>query len=391
MFNYFPRLGSKGKDVQGLLKNSVTLLGKDIDVFKPSIYMTFIKSIRIVTIFFAFYCFFISDETGKGMLTVLALFIMAPIISYFNMKYKAITCWMIYDVLRGIDTDVSKGKNELKGLGFTLFLYSIIDHIIKSATNNSQQEKSGGIVNLIKGIILSVFQEVWDLIKNFSLPSIVIDKVSLTEIPNKLKLIKKNIPGALVGILGIDIVGSVFVSLFSFIQLPSFLIGVGAGYYAKAFLPEAWLITLPLKTPFVINLLPLFITLTCTSIFVSFLNSLVHLVKTTYFTTFYVSISRPNEIDESLRDGVTNYLNFNDRLEGHTFFKSRTPQAEQAHDLDKDTGEDLQLIKKISNTFRKNVAKGLSEKKIYSALHKKGYSKEQLNAGLKRYRSKKSA
>ena len=41
MFDYFPAIGAKGKDVQGLLKNSITLLGKDIDVFKPVIYRVF--------------------------------------------------------------------------------------------------------------------------------------------------------------------------------------------------------------------------------------------------------------------------------------------------------------------------------------------------------------
>ncbi len=133
MFTHFPSLGGKGKDVQGLLKSSIALLGKDIDVFKPSVYMTFIKSIRIFTSFFSLYFFFISKEIGLGFVSILALFIMAPIISYMNMRYKAITSWMIYDVLRGKDTDVSIGSKELRGLGFTLFLYSIVDHITKSA------------------------------------------------------------------------------------------------------------------------------------------------------------------------------------------------------------------------------------------------------------------
>jgi hypothetical protein len=37
-------------------------------------------------------------------------------------------------------------------------------------------------------------------------------------------------PGALVGILGIDIIGSVFISLFGFIQLPALLISGAIGY-----------------------------------------------------------------------------------------------------------------------------------------------------------------
>ena len=199
-------------------------------------------------------------------------------------------------------------------------------------------------------------------------------------------------PGALVGILGIDIVGSVFVSLFGAIQFPAVIIGAGMGYFLKSMLPAEWLLTITYKkSPIIINMLPLFIILIGTSIIVSFLNNLVHLVKTTYFTTFYVSLSRPKEIDKSLRKEITHYLNFNDRLEGYSFFKQKTPEDEEPHDLDEESGEDMKVIRKLSNTFQKNVAKGISEKKIYAALLKKGYSQEQLKAGIRIYKSKDAA
>lgn len=392
MLSNFPGLGAKGKDVQGLLKSSITLLGKDKDVFKPAITMTIIKSVRILITFFAIYSFFVSKKMEHGALSILSLFIISPVISYFNMRYKAITSWMIFDILRGRDTDVSKGKEELKGLGFTLFLYSIIDNIVQSATTSTNNKEKTGIADLIKGLVLAIFKEVWDLIKNFSLPAIVIDKVSLKEIPGQLKKIKKNMPGALVGILGIDIVGSVFVSLFGAIQFPAVVIGAGMGYFLKSMLPAEWLLTITFKkTPIIINMLPLFIILIGTSIIVSFLNNLVHLVKTTYFTTFYVSLSRPKEIDKSLRKEITHYLNFNDRLEGYSFFKQKTPEEEEPHDLDEESGEDMKVIRKLANTFHKNVAKGISEKKIYAALLKKGYSEEQLKAGIRLYKSKDAA
>lgn len=392
MLSNFPGLGAKGKDVQGLLKSSITLLGKDKDVFKPAITMTIIKSVRILITFFAIYSFFVSKKMEHGALSILSLFIISPVISYFNMRYKAITSWMIFDILRGRDTDVSKGKEELKGLGFTLFLYSIIDNIVQSATTSTNNKEKTGIADLIKGLVLAIFKEVWDLIKNFSLPAIVIDKVSLKEIPGQLKKIKKNMPGALVGILGIDIVGGVFVSLFGAIQFPAVVIGAGMGYFLKSMLPAEWLLTITFKkTPIIINMLPLFIILIGTSIIVSFLNNLVHLVKTTYFTTFYVSLSRPKEIDKSLRKEITHYLNFNDRLEGYSFFKQKTPEEEEPHDLDEESGEDMKVIRKLANTFHKNVAKGISEKKIYGALLKKGYSEEQLKAGIRLYKSKNAA
>lgn len=327
---------------------------------------------------------------AHGFFALIGLVFFAPIISFFSMRYKAITSWMIYEILQGEDTDVSSGSKNIQGLGFTLFLYALLDYAISSATNTNGN-KNNGFMGIIKNIVLSIFKEVWDLIKNFSLPAIVIEKISLKEVPSKLKLVKKNIPGTLVGVLGIDIVGSIFVSLFSFVTLPSLLIGGGIGYFGKSFLPQTWLVTIPAEAPIVINLLPLFICLFGTSVLTSFLNSLVKLVKTTYFTTFYISLARPDDIHPDYRKDVTRYLDFNDRLDGYEFFKGDAPKEEEAYDLDEQSGEDLKVIRKIANTFEKNVAKGISEKRIYAALKQKGYSEEVLKSGLEMFRSNKAA
>ena len=137
-------------------------------------------------------------------------------------------------------------------------------------------------------------------------------------------------------------------------------------------------------------MLPLFSLLVVASIFGTAADSLKELVKTAYFTVFYVSISKPNEIIQSMKGEITHYLDFNDRLDGYTFFKAKT-SPEESYDLDESTGEDLKIIKKLSNTFATNIVKGLSEQKIYSALIKKGYTEAQVEAGLKNYRQKKSA
>jgi hypothetical protein len=161
---------------------------------------------------------------------------------------------------------------------------------------------------------------VWDLVKNFSLPAIVIDRASLHEIPKRLRMVKKNVPGALVGILGIDLFGSVIVEMFGVIILPGMFAGGLLGHYGQGFLPGNWLVTLP-DSDFTINILPMFFMGLLCSILVSFLNSLVHLVKTSYFTIFYVSLSRPNDIQPALRKEVSHYLNHNDRLEGYDVFR----------------------------------------------------------------------
>ena len=385
MFKYFPSIGSKGKDIKGLLKNSISLLGKDADVFKPAIYMTMVKSMRIIVFFYGFYCFLISKDYGKGAISILCLLLLVPIVSYFKMKYKAMTSWMIYEVLRGEDTDVSSGKKNIQGLRLTIFLYSLVD-IVLSRPKNSNSKNDSGIAQALIGFALIMFEEVWDLVKNFSLPAIVIDKVKLKEVPQRLKVIKKNIPASLAGILGLDLVGGMIVSLLSSILLPVIIVGAAIGYYLKAYLPQQWLINLPFENFSNLNILPVFIFAIGGAVFVSFLNSLVQLVKTTYFTTFYVSLVKPSEISSQLRSEVANYLNFNHKLDGYTLFESQN-EKEEGYDLDSVTGEDLKLLKRIAHTFKKNIAKGMSEEKIYSALKRKGYSEDQLNCGLKMYKA----
>ena len=180
------------------------------------------------------------------------------------------------------------------------------------------------------------------------------------------------------------------VSLLSTILLPIIIIGAAIGFYFKAYLPQQWLINLPFENFSNLNILPVFIFAIGGAVFVSFLNSLVQLVKTTYFTTFYVSLVKPSEISSELRSEVANYLNFNHKLDGYTLFESQDGKEdvkEEGYDLDSATGEDLRLLKRIAHTFKKNVAKGMSEEKVYSALKRKGYSEDQLDCGLRMYKA----
>lgn len=375
MFKYFPGIGSKGKDVQGLIQNSVKLLGRDKDVFKPALFITAFKSIPTIIIFFMLYQVFVVKDYNKLPIIILSLFVIAPIISFINMRYKAITCSMVYDILRGKDTDIAFASRRVKGRSLTIFLYSIIDLVIKNAGNS---KKKSGLMSIIMDLILAAFKEVWDLIKNFSLPAIVIDEAKVSSIPSHLKKIKKNIPAALVGILGLDLIGGVLVSLLGVIQLPALLISGAIGFYGVSFLPEAWTYIHPENTNIIINFLPFFIFLFISTVMTSFFNTLVQLVKTSYFTTFYVSLTHPASILDELKEDVTNYLNFNKRVEGYTFFK----KEEEAYDFDTETNEDIKLLRKLANTFKKNMDKGLSKEKITKALLKKGYSQAIINKSL---------
>ena len=230
------------------------------------------------------------------------------------MKYKAASCWMAYEVLQNIDTDLDSGIKSLKGKKFRIFLIAVIE-IIFSARNRSGGNQ--GLISSLINIIFAFLEEVWDLVKNFSLPAIIIDDIQIKKLPERLSSLKQNIPAALVGVLGFDLIGGMLGlligSLFSF----GFIFGGGVGYYFPNLFPESWMFQ---YGGFVINSLPVFFCIFISSIVISFINNAVVIIKSIYFTTFYTALHNPDIIHGDVRSEVTNYLNFNDRLEGYDFF-----------------------------------------------------------------------
>lgn len=381
-------LGSKGKDIKGLLSGSFALLGKDADIFNLAFRMTLLKIIKTSMFLACMYCFFISGNYLTGMLLVIFILFSGPLFSFFQMRYKAIGTWMIYDILKGKDTDIGRGVRAVQGMGITLFLYSFVDYLIKSKDTEDSSDDSNtntGFFGFFINIFFDIFSEVWDLVKNFSMPAIVIDKSTIKQIPQKLSLLKKNIPGALVGILGIDMIGSLVLSLFCMLTLPAFALGAGLGYLGQSVFPENWLITLPLEQEVSINTLPIFIFMFIGSILSSFLTSIVEIVKTSYFTTFYMALTRPDEIHGELQSRVTHYLDYDGKLDDYTFFKKQTPKDEKGYELNQKTGDDQKIIIKLADTFKLNIEKGMTKGRIYQALIKKGYSEKQLDIAFKSY------
>jgi hypothetical protein len=311
-------VGSKGKDLINLSKQSLLILHKDKDLFIPVIYNTIISSIGIMAAFAMAYFLIINGSIRNAIISGMFMVLFSPIAVYLKIKYKAASCWMTYEVLQNIDTNIRSGIQSLKGKKIRLFLIALFDLFVKNAKED-REEEGGFFSSFIMGIILSFLAEVWDLIKNFSLPVIVIHDCTIRELPEKLSSLKENIPATLMGVLGLDIIGSIIVSAISTIVLLGCVLGGLTGYLLPDMFPKAWLFEFNTTA---INSLPVFICLLAGTIVVSFLNNLVIIVKSIYFTIFYTALHNPMAIDEDIRDEVTNYLNYNNRCGGYDFFSA---------------------------------------------------------------------
>jgi hypothetical protein len=257
------------------------------------------------------YFLIIGHSVRNAIISGMFMALFSPIATYLKIRYKAASCWMTYEVLQNIDTNIKSGVASLKGKGLRIFLIALFDIIVKNATENNEEKEGGGFFSsFIMGILLSFLTEVWDLVKNFSLPVIVIQNCSFKELPKKLSSLKENIPATLMGVLGLDIIGSILVSAISTIFLFGCLLGGATGYLLPDLFPHSWVFEF---SNISINSLPIFICMIVGSIIVSFLNNLVAIIKSIYFTVFYTALHNPMAIHEGIREDVTNYLNYNDR------------------------------------------------------------------------------
>ena len=136
-------MGTHGKNIAGLVGASVSLLGRDKDIYAPLVGMWVAKLVRITIVFFLVYQMLIAHSMLMIFIAVIALLTYLPLEIYFYINYKAIASRMSYDTLRGEDTDMAKATKGLKGTGSSLFMLALIDYLVGIAGGVRDDEQGG--------------------------------------------------------------------------------------------------------------------------------------------------------------------------------------------------------------------------------------------------------
>jgi hypothetical protein len=184
-------------------------------------------------------------------------------------------------------------------------MMALVEFLLKTKANDNEQ----GIWPMIKKMIIGMIETVLDVAENYLLPTVVVEQVSIADAVPKLVDMKNNIPAVLAGSFGFDLIGDA-ISAFSFIiYLVIAGIGFGIAYLLGPHVPLTLQFTFGQHQWF---LMPALLSIFLCSFIGSFIKISATSLKAIYFTIFYVSINRANEIDEAYRESVTNYLNFKD-------------------------------------------------------------------------------
>src|SRR3990170_297738 len=203
------------------IKESFSLISKDSDLIKPSIYSIFFGIFFTVVSGIALFVFNLMSTEIFYLLAFLVL-IVDYYISYF---FTGMTAFLVYDYFKDGDATMSEAWAATKKNALTIFYLSIISALVKIITgvlrdrSNKNRNIAGGFASMVLGFI----ERVWTVATYFIIPAIVIeDRDMKGAIARATDIIKKNLLPIGIGEMAVGLVTGIL----SFI---GFIVAIGIG------------------------------------------------------------------------------------------------------------------------------------------------------------------
>lgn len=291
------------KAVGQLVKNTLTIVGRDQDFIKPWIRMA-IYHFFMVSAFFYGLMAWQYELFGWVFLSFMLSFFLFLYKHFYNNRQELRMSWIVYEVLIGNDPsykDARKAWKELKSHTRKLAWMDIGMALVEKG-----KWFGSGFVKVLINLFISGLEEVWDLINHYLLPSVAVDRLDIKPGIQKMKKLKEQVPESLVGVFGIDFIGSVvrYVTIPTYIIL--FIISVAIGYFGREVLPAS---TIEVGGDLIaFSWLPVIVALYIGKLFSNLFERIVTSVKVVYFTIFYTKITHPDRIMDELQDELMEYL-----------------------------------------------------------------------------------
>ncbi len=275
------------KDTGNLVKQTFVMIGKNPEIFKPTIAQIVIGLIFYIIILISLAFMFLTQTLQSIgvillLISVLFLFFIFP---FMRIYYKAAQCWVVYNTVSGRQCAYKEGIARARKNKWDIFVIGLIDIIVGIVVSKIRESKS-----FLAKIVAAIIGEAWDLIGNFLLPAAIIKDQTVRQAVPELKNLRKNIPGAVAGTLGFDFVGGIALMYINIILIiVTILVGLFGFFTLGSYVPLAVMIILLIG----INIV---------------LAPMVHMLKTIYFTLLYVSVTMPGKISPKYRKEVTHYI-----------------------------------------------------------------------------------
>lgn len=290
------------KAVGNLVKNTFSVIGRDKDIKTPWVRMVIYNFVMVTAFFYAVLGWWYEFPAEGWLLTLsIVLFLYKH---FYHNRQEIRMSWTVYETIIGNDPSYKGAKEAGKELKSQTRKLAWMD--IGMAFVKKGKFAGGGVVNMIINLFLSGLEEVWDLVNHYLLPSVAVDKLDIKPGIEKMKKLKDQVPEALVGVFGIDFIGSVVGRITGPIYFVLIVIAGLLGYFGTGYFPTY---ELPVDgTPVTITLVPLVIAIYIGKLFSNLFERVVTSIKVVYFTVFYTKITHPERIMDELQEELLDYL-----------------------------------------------------------------------------------
>ncbi|VVB94171.1 Uncharacterised protein [uncultured archaeon] len=188
------------------IKESFSLIAKDAELIKPSIYSIF--AAIFFTIFSVIVLFFLQPVMPTGIFYILVFLVLLGdyYISYF---FTGMTAFLVYDFFKDGKATMSDAWAATKKNALTLFYLSIISAIIYIITSvlRRRERERGGVGGGITDMILGFIESVWTVATYFIIPAIVIEDRDIKgAVARAADIMKKNLLPIGVGEIAVGLV-----------------------------------------------------------------------------------------------------------------------------------------------------------------------------------------
>lgn len=296
----FKSFGAKEKfnRIKTLFSSITSIVQQDTGVLKPT-YALALFSFFNTTIFFAAVILLIEGGSiGIGVLMLFIWLLLSIYKPFFFVKRKALQSTLLHQTILNGSSDLQKAKQEYKTIAGKMFFVGLADFFIGRG-NKSLKDK-----NFIIKILFAILEEVWDLLKNFMIPVVAIEKKSIKEAVQDLKMLKSKVPEVLIGVLGFDFVGSFLIGALFPVFAVIFLLAAGAAY-GIPFIADVHSFEVE---SYEFSISALVLGAYIIAIIITTIKALAVSTKTIYFTIFYMLIGHPEDINDEIAPKLVDFV-----------------------------------------------------------------------------------
>lgn len=302
-------LKERMKAVASLGKNTVTIIGRDKDIITPWIRMLIYNIMMISCVFYAWLGWWYQlPMEGWAIFLAIILFLYKH---FYHNRQEMRLSWTVYETLIGNDPSYAAATAACKKLKSQTRKIAWLD-ILMAFVRRGKKSGEGFLMKLIR-LFISGLEEVWDLVNHYLIPSVAVDHMDIKPAIQTMKKLKERVPESLVGVFGIDFLGTVVRKIVIPIYIVLILISAGMGVWLADYLPSTVIQGSEEPTAYWFTQLsftwvPLVFALWVGKLFSNILERTVTSIKVIYFTIFYTKITHPERVMEELQDELVDYL-----------------------------------------------------------------------------------